>query len=131
VTGFALVVSLALWLGALHLVPLVYGQQYADAAPAFRILLLSFPLMSLNYALTHQLIGWNGQRAYAAIAGAALVFNVVLNARLIPSMSIDGAAWSTLWTEVLLTVGCAGALKYASARAATEPLNAAGVTVAS
>ncbi len=29
--------------------------------------LLSFPLMSLNYALTHQLIGWNGQRAYAAM----------------------------------------------------------------
>jgi O-antigen/teichoic acid export membrane protein len=122
VTLFSVVVSLACWLAADGLVALVYGPQYADAVPAFRILLASFPLMSLNYALTHQLIGWNGHRAYAAVCAAALVFNVALNARLIPALSIAGAAWSTLSTEALLTVGCVAALWAGSARHHTGPL---------
>jgi O-antigen/teichoic acid export membrane protein len=66
--------------------------------------------MSLNYALTHQLIGWDGHRSYAALCAAALAFNVALNARLIPSLSIVGAAWATLCTEAVLTVGCVAAL---------------------
>jgi O-antigen/teichoic acid export membrane protein len=93
---------------------LVFGEQYAEAVPAFQILVASFPLMSLNYALTHQLIGWNGHRAYAGISAAALVFNVALNARLIPAMSIEGAAWATFWTEALVTAGCTVALTRAS-----------------
>jgi O-antigen/teichoic acid export membrane protein len=78
--------------------------------PAFRVLLLSFPLLSLNFALTHQLVGWDGQRAYAGLCALALVINVALNARLIPFWSIEGAAWATLGTEIFLTVGCGIAL---------------------
>jgi O-antigen/teichoic acid export membrane protein len=115
ITTFSFVVAALLWLIADPLVPLVYGDQYAGAVTAFRILVASFPLMSLNYALTHQLIGWNGHRAYAAVCAAALVFNVALNARLIPVMSIEGAAWATFWTEALLTAGCVTALARASA----------------
>src|SRR5262249_3557461 len=81
-TGFVAGVSLVLYLLADSIVRLVYGPAYAEAVPAFRVLLLSFPLMSLNYALTHQLIGWQRHRAYAAICGIALVFNLALNARL-------------------------------------------------
>jgi O-antigen/teichoic acid export membrane protein len=121
VTAFALVASLAAWLAAGWLIPFLYGAPFAEAVPAFRVLLFAFPLMSLNYALTHQLIGWNGHRAYAAICGAAFLFNIALNARLIPSLSIVGAAWSTVWTEVVLTVGCVGALWLRSERAGVEP----------
>jgi O-antigen/teichoic acid export membrane protein len=124
VTLFSVIVTAVCWLAADRLVGLVYGAQYADAVPAFRILLASFPLMSLNYALTHQLIGWNGHRAYAAVCAAALVFNVALNARLIPALSIAGAAWSTLSTEALLTVGCVAALWAGSARHHAGPLTA-------
>jgi O-antigen/teichoic acid export membrane protein len=121
VTAFALVASLAAWLAAGWLIPFLYGAPFAEAVPAFRVLLFAFPLMSLNYALTHQLIGWNGHRAYAAICGAAFLFNIALNARLIPSLSIVGAAWSTVWTEVVLTVGCVGALWLRSERAGVDP----------
>jgi O-antigen/teichoic acid export membrane protein len=109
-TAAAVAASTVLWAGADSLIALVYGAPYAIAVPAFRILLLAFPLLSLNLALTHQLVGWNGQRAYAAICALALVVNVVLNAQLIPALSIDGAAWATLGTEAFLTCGCAVAL---------------------
>jgi hypothetical protein len=66
--------------------------------------------MSLNFVLTHQLVGWNGERAYAGLCALALVVNLVMNARLIPAWSIDGAAWATLGTELFLTAGCVVAL---------------------
>jgi len=118
VTAFAVAAAFALWAAAPWLIPLLYGPRYAPAVPAFRILALSFPLLSLNYALTHQLIGWDGQRAYAAMCGAALVVNLALNAWLIPALSIDGAAWATLGTEVFLTAGCVTALWVGGARPA-------------
>jgi O-antigen/teichoic acid export membrane protein len=107
VTAGGLAVAAAAWPFADRVVVLLFGEPYAAAAPAFRILLLSFPLLSLNYALTHQLIGWDRQRAYAGICAAALVVNVALNARLIPALSIDGAAWATIGTELVVTAGCA------------------------
>ena len=108
--AFAVATTAVLWIAAGWMVPTVYGARYAAAVPAFRILLLAFPLMSLNYALTHQLVGWDGQRRYAALCLVALAVNLALNARLIPAWSIEGAAWATLGTEAFLTVGCAGAL---------------------
>jgi O-antigen/teichoic acid export membrane protein len=111
VTGFAVLASAVLWMSAGWLVPLAYGDAYASAVPAFRVLVVAFPLLALNFALTHQLVAWNRQRAYAGICALALVVNVALNARLIPAMSIEGAAWATLGTELLLTLGCAVALR--------------------
>jgi O-antigen/teichoic acid export membrane protein len=99
-------IALVLVAGAEWIVPVLYGQSFASAVPAFRVLAVAFPLMSLNYALTHQLIGWNHHWAYGGLCAAAVVFNVAVNARLIPAASLVGAAWATLWTEVLLTVGC-------------------------
>jgi O-antigen/teichoic acid export membrane protein len=110
ITGFAIASAGVLWMAAGWLIPLLYGAPYAAAVPAFRVLLLSFPLLSLNFALTHQLVGWDGQRAYAGLCALALVINVALNARLIPLWSIEGAAWATLGTELFLTVGCGIAL---------------------
>jgi O-antigen/teichoic acid export membrane protein len=122
--GFSIVVSLTLWVVADRLVPLLYGVPYAAAVPAFRILLAALPLMSLNYALTHQLLGWHGQAAYAVLCAGAVVFNVALNSRLIPALSIDGAAWATLATEAFLTVGCTIALWLRSSRGTARPLAA-------
>lgn len=117
VAGACLATAIA-WPAADEIVPFLFGDRYAPAIPAFRILLLSFPLLSLNYALTHQLIGWDGQRAYAGICAAALLANLTLNARLIPALSIEGAAWATIGTEVVVTAGCAIALARASTVAA-------------
>jgi len=110
ITASAAAAAAVLVAAAGWLVPFVYGAPYASAVPAFRILLWSFPLMSLNFALTHQLVGWNGERAYAGLCALALVVNLVMNARLIPAWSIDGAAWATLGTELFLTAGCVVAL---------------------
>jgi O-antigen/teichoic acid export membrane protein len=104
--AFGVVVAAVLYGSAPRIVGLAYGAAYLPAVPAFRVLLMAFPLLSLNYGLTHQLIGWDGQRAYAAICGAALVVNLLMNALLIPRLASVGAAWSTLGTEIFLTGAC-------------------------
>jgi O-antigen/teichoic acid export membrane protein len=125
-TVFGLLAAAALQFGAGQVVPLLYGAGFVVAVPAFRILAAAVPLMAVNYALTHQVIAWNGHRAYAALCLGALVFNVALNARLIPAMSMDGAAWATLATEAVLTAGCVGILARArSRRPAAAPAAAA------
>jgi O-antigen/teichoic acid export membrane protein len=90
---------------------LIYGESYAYAAPAFAVLSLALPLFFLNYALTHQVIGWDGQRAYLAIVTLALAANVAANFLLIPSQGIVGAAISTLLTEIVITASCLYALR--------------------
>jgi O-antigen/teichoic acid export membrane protein len=110
VTLFGVATAIVLWVGATSIVSIVFGARYAGAAGAFRVLALSFPLLCLNFALTHQLVGWHRQRAYAVICACALAVNLALNAWLIPALSIQGAAWATLGTELCVTAGCLAAL---------------------
>ena len=86
--------------------PLIYGESYAYAAPAFSILALALPLFFLNYALTHQVIAWDGQMAYLLIASLALAANIGANLVLVPTQGINGAAAATVLTEIVVTAGC-------------------------
>lgn len=104
--GGAMLATALLWTSADALIVLTYGPTYRAVAPVLQRLALSFPLMSLNYALTHQLIGWHGHRIYAALCGVALLVNIAVNAVLIPAAGLVGAAWATLVTEAVVTVGC-------------------------
>ena len=108
VAGMALAVMCAL--GAPVIIPLIYGAHYAYASPAFAVLSLALPLFFLNYALTHQVIGWDGQRAYLAIVVLALAGNIGANLLLVPSQGILGAAIATVLTEIIVTAGCIYAL---------------------
>jgi O-antigen/teichoic acid export membrane protein len=112
VTVFGSSCTVVLWLAAGWLIPFLYGARYTAGVPVFRTLLLAFPLMSLNYALTHQLVAWHRHRYYAAVAAGALVFNVATNVALIPAFGLIAAAWTTVATEGIVTIGCLGSLMY-------------------
>lgn len=83
-----------------------YGEPFRASATTLSILGLAIPLFFLNYALTHQVIGWDGQRAYLAIAALALVVNVLANLSLVPRLAANGAATATVLTEIVVTLGC-------------------------
>ena len=95
----------------------IYGESYAYAAPAFAVLSLALPLFFLNYALTHQVIGWDGQRAYLAIVdrGAGRATSP-RTSRSCPRSGIVGAAIATVLTEIVVTAGCLIALRSARSR---------------
>jgi PST family polysaccharide transporter len=102
------------------IVHLVYGDAYQAASEALRVLSLSIPLFFVNYALTHQVIAWDGQRRYLAITCAALGSNVGANLLLIPAYGMVGAAWATLFTELVVLAGCLLALRPGIAKTADQ-----------
>ncbi len=106
----SLVLSAGCYWQAAWIVQVCYGPTYATAVPAFRLLLLSVPLLFVNLLLTHQLIALNLQRAWAILCGMGLVCSLALNAILVPSRSIGGAALACLGREALLTLGCIATL---------------------
>jgi O-antigen/teichoic acid export membrane protein len=107
----SLVVAAAIAIGAQPLLVLVYGDAYAAGGRALQVLSLCMPLFYVNYALTHQLIAWEGQRAFLGVTAAALAANLAGNALLIPHGGMVGAATSTLLTEGVVFVGCVIALR--------------------
>lgn len=106
------VLAIVCALSATTIVPLLYGSRYAYAAPAFAILSLALPLFFLNYALTHQVIGWGGHAAYLVVVTLALAANVAANLAFVPERGIAGAAIATVLTEVVVTAGCVAAIAY-------------------
>ena len=106
--------------GAPAIVPLIYGARFDYAVPAFAVLSLALPLFFLNYALTHQVIGWDGHRAYLVIVTLALLGNVAANVMLVPERGIVGAAIATVLTEIIVTAGCVFALQRLSRRFLTK-----------
>jgi O-antigen/teichoic acid export membrane protein len=117
------------YISAPWLVHLAYGERYAPATPVLRVLFLAFPLLCLNYGLTHQAIGWGRQGAYASICAAALVLNVGVNAWLIPVLGTVGAAWTTVATETFLTVALVSVLSTTRRLEASSPAASATAPV--
>ena len=102
------------------IVHLVYGEAYQAASEPLRVLSFSIPLFFVNYALTHQVIAWDGQRRYLAITCTALAGNVGANLLLIPAYGMVGAAWATLFTELVVSAGCLLALRPGLAKTADQ-----------
>jgi O-antigen/teichoic acid export membrane protein len=99
-----------LYVTAPTVLQMLYGDRFVEGAPALRMLSAALPLFFVNYALTHQVIAWDGQRMYVGITATALVANLAANVWLIPDGGMVGAAIATLLTEVIVTVGCVMAL---------------------
>ena len=91
----------AFWPSADPIIRLLYGERFAAAAPAARLLVVGAALMSLIVLGIFLLTSAGKQRYYPAIALLGLALNVGLNLVLIPRMSYDGAAISTVVTWVV------------------------------
>jgi O-antigen/teichoic acid export membrane protein len=126
-SAFGLGVAGVTWALAPWIVRGFYGEAYAEAMPALRVLALAVPFFFLNYALTHQLLGWDAQASYARVSAAALGANLLLNALLLPRLGLTGAAWATVATEVVVAAGCALGLIMAQPRRAVVPVAAEAV----
>lgn len=120
--GAGALVLLALAPTAGWLVTALYGEPFRHAAPALALLSLAVPLFFLNYALTHQVIAWDGHRAYMGIALAALAGNLLANLLLVPPYGMTGAAAATVLTEVVVSAGCLFALRRADAGTSVRPV---------
>ncbi|WP_395457546.1 flippase (plasmid) [Azospirillum melinis] len=96
--GFALAPSI---LGTL------FGDAYAPATLALRLLMLASAVVYANMILGNPLLVWHRQTGYmvAMLSGGAL--NALLNIWWIPRYGIEGAAMATFTAELAATVAIA------------------------
>jgi O-antigen/teichoic acid export membrane protein len=83
------------------IVRLLFGAEFAAAAPALPVLMGAFVAICFGYLVGNMIIVLRLQRRNVGIALAALVLNVALNLALIPPYGFKAAAWVTLATEVV------------------------------
>lgn len=79
---------------------LLFGVQFAAAAPALPILMGAFVSISFGYLVGNMVVILELQRRFLLYTALALALNVVLNLLLIPPYGFEAAAWVTLVTEV-------------------------------
>ncbi|HEX6348738.1 MAG TPA: flippase [Candidatus Dormibacteraeota bacterium] len=110
-----LVAAIPIATGTLIIAPdvvrLLYGDQFAPAAPVLAILALSIPFMYLNVAAWSVLVAADRQLTWIKLMAVATVVNVALNVLLIEVLQRRtgnggiGSALALLTTEVLMAAG--------------------------
>lgn len=107
VCGVQLLVTLACFLFAQQIILIIGGNAYLGAVPSFRILLLSLVPVGASNILGGQVLipaGKEKRLLRAEILGA--VFNFIANLLLIPRFSIEGAAVTTVLSEIIVWFVC-------------------------
>ncbi|MBW4655247.1 MAG: oligosaccharide flippase family protein [Kaiparowitsia implicata GSE-PSE-MK54-09C] len=100
---YGLAAAVALLIGA-PLVPFILGSDYAESVGALRWLAPLLVLQSVQFFAADTLTGAGFQGFRSGLQVVAASFNFLLNLWLIPAFSWQGAAWSSLASDGLLTV---------------------------
>jgi O-antigen/teichoic acid export membrane protein len=91
----AIPITFGLWAVAPEVV-LLAGDSYAESAVVLQLLVFVLIPIFLDFPIGSLLNAADRQVTKTTIMGFAMVINVVLNALLIPSIGILGAAWAAL-----------------------------------
>ncbi len=100
ITINACVATISIIFGA-RIIKLLYGAAYADAIFTFQILAPTIIINTIIIIGINALFAINKQKTIALISTLAALSNAGLNAVLIPRWGIEGAALSTLVTQLL------------------------------
>lgn len=107
IVAIKLLVTAICYIFSLQIVTIIGGESYTGAQDAFRILLFSLIPIGISNILGGMVLipaGCERYLLYAQVAGAVL--NFIANLFFIPMWSIQGAAITTVASEVVVTVIC-------------------------
>jgi O-antigen/teichoic acid export membrane protein len=93
------------------LVVFFFGLTFAKSVPSLKILIFAVPFIFINYVLINTLIVLNQGKIITWGSGSALIFNVVINIIILPGYGYLGASWTTVATEILLSICFLGFLQ--------------------
>ena len=93
-------------------IPLIWGREMVGSISAFNILILGAVFFFATAHLSWVIVIEGKQRYLPVVYGLGFIFNVVVNAIVIPQYDYIGAAWATVITEVLVLVGLVYLFKF-------------------
>ncbi|WP_406532682.1 flippase [Methanobrevibacter sp.] len=86
------------------IVTLFFGQKFYQTSSVLFILMWSLPLCFVNGTCQNVLNASHKEKYVTLTFLAATLFNIVLNFFIIPNYSYDGAAFTSILSEILLTI---------------------------
>jgi O-antigen/teichoic acid export membrane protein len=89
---------------SLPIVALIGGKDFIDSAPVLKILSIAVGLIFFGNLFGSSIIALNKQKTGAYIYLSGMIFNIITNLIFIPKYSYLGAAWTTVATELLVTI---------------------------
>lgn len=89
---------------SLDIIQLIYGHEYDAASSVLSILIWTVCLLFVNGACNTLLLASHRETTTLKIYGIAAVFNIVLNFIMIPQFSYDGAAITTVLSDLLILI---------------------------
>lgn len=95
-------IAIGTMLYSLDIIQLIYGHQYDAASSVLSILIWTVCLLFISGAANTLLNASHKERTVTKIYAIAAVFNVVLNFVMIPHFSYNGAAVTTVLSDVLI-----------------------------
>jgi len=106
--GFIIILSVPLSVGAVlladGLIVAIYGSKYADSGDIFRILSMMIPFRFIGFIVGMALTATGGQTKRLIVVAITAGLNVLLNSLWIPMAGVQGAAWASVVSAVVLTV---------------------------
>lgn len=87
-------------LGAPLIIHLFFGEAYAAAIPAFRILMLTLLIVYPSILVGNTLFAYDETKSFARFVAVSAASNVALNFMLIPWWGIEGAALATIGSQL-------------------------------
>lgn len=97
-------IAVATVLYSADIVHLIYGHEYDAASSVLTILIWTVCLLFVSGACNSLLNASHKEVAVTKIYAVAAVFNIVLNFFLIPKFSYNGAAMTTVLSDVLIVI---------------------------
>lgn len=86
------------------IVVLIGGDDFVLSGGVLNILIIAAGFIFLGVLFSNIIISLKKQKALAVIYGIGAVFNLIANFIFIPKYSYYGAAWTTVFTELIVTV---------------------------
>lgn len=96
------ITMIGIWLTVSWGVPLLFGKQYIESVPLLNILAISAPLIFVALNAGATLVTQNHIKTKVKLMGIIAVFNIILNASMIPRFGATGAAISTVISNFFL-----------------------------
>lgn len=97
-------IAIATQLYSIEIIQFIYGHQYDAAASTLSILIWTVCLLFISGACNTLLNASHKEVTVTKIYSIAAVFNIILNLFMIPHFSYDGAAITTVLSDILIVI---------------------------
>lgn len=103
--GSGILISLFIFFFAEEIITVVFGSKYVGATFPLIILSGNLLVISINSFFGNPLTVWGKQKVFSVAITFGAIINIILNIIFIPKYSINGAAFATLLSEVVVFIG--------------------------